>query len=232
MIKIIRNDLINFYKYRILHMLIIVSIIFAVATGIFPTIDKLLFIYMSLFILPVITHSILLFIEKEDETLIIKEENDLNLFKLVCGKMASSLILQLIPMVLYLIVIGFVLQADISYILFILVYLLSVFIHILIGQALTILSNNHVKMMLMYIGYIVIFSILPFLALMNVITVNLTYFFMFSPAFLSHILLTNITLGTTYFTSLQVVLSVILLILMSVAIILFIIRPFYKKISE
>ncbi|MDY0023915.1 MAG: hypothetical protein RBR66_03190 [Candidatus Izemoplasmatales bacterium] len=232
MIKIIKNDLINFYKYRILYMVIIVSIIFAVATGIFPTIDKLLFIYMSLFILPVITHSILLFIEKEDETLIIKEENNLTLLKLVCSKMASSLILQLIPLVLYLIVIGFVLQADISYILFILVYLLSIFIHILIGQSITILANNHVKMMLMYIGYIIIFSLLPFLALMNVITVNLSYFFMYSPALLTHILLTNITLGTTYFSNLQVILSVILLVLMSIALIIFIIKPFYKKISE
>jgi hypothetical protein len=135
-------------------------------------------------------------------------------------------------LVLYLIVIGFVLQADISYILFILVYLLSIFIHILIGQSITILANNHVKMMLMYIGYIIIFSLLPFLALMNVITVNLSYFFMYSPALLTHILLTNITLGTTYFSNLQVILSVILLVLMSIALIIFIIKPFYKKISE
>ena len=68
--KIIKNDFINFAKYRILYMTIIVSGLFALAMGFFPNIDPLLFVYVSIFILPVITHSIVLFIEREENSVL------------------------------------------------------------------------------------------------------------------------------------------------------------------
>jgi hypothetical protein len=228
-LKIITHDFKNYAKYRIIHMTLIVSVIFALAMGFFPDIEPLLYVYLTIFVIPVIMHSITLFIEKEEDNLIPENFKTSKTGEIISGKVLSSLLLQLIPLFLYLIVMIFVLNVNFNLLLFSLAYLIGVLIHILIGFSITIISKNHLHMMLLYVGYIAIFSFLPFISLMGLIPTSIEFLFIFSPGYLVGILIENITFTYLFSPLYLIIISCTLIIIYIVALILFIISPFYKK---
>ncbi|MFA7075380.1 MAG: hypothetical protein WC152_01740, partial [Candidatus Izemoplasmatales bacterium] len=164
-ITIINHDFKNFLTYRIIHMIVIISAVFALAMGIFHTINPLIFVYISIFIITVITNSVTLFIEKEEQSILPIPIDTLKITQVIPAKLLSSLILQLIPMLFYLIIMKFILNSNFSTLLFIITYILGLIIHIMVGFSITLICNNHVKMALMYVGYIILFSLIPFLSL-------------------------------------------------------------------
>lgn len=226
----IKNDFNNFIKYRIFHMIIIVSLVFALAMGIFPRIDPALFIYISIFIIPIITHAITLFIEKEEDTLLSEESCEICYFKVILTKTLSALLLQIIPLVFYLIVFIFVLNVNFNLWLFTLVYLIATIIHILIGFAITLIAKSYISMVLIYAAFIVFISFIPFLFLMNFIPESLLYLFIFSPGFLFSILFDNIIFGYLYSDVLLLILAIILPLVYGGLIFFFILKPYYKNI--
>jgi len=230
-IKIIKNDFINFTKYRIIHMTIIVSLVFALAMGFFPAIEPLLFVYISIFVLPVITHSITLFIENEESTILPYSIQKYKLCEIIPAKITSSLLMQLIPLVFYLFVMIFVLNVNtISLLLlFILTYIVGLILHIIIGFSITILSKSHKSMVLMYVGYIVLFSFIPFLNLMYLIPDSISYLFIFSPGYLLSVLFSNITFGYLFSDLFLVILASVLIIIYSALLLFLLIKPYYKK---
>lgn len=227
--EICKNDLKNYINYRMFHMILIVSVVFALAMGFFDQMNYLLFIYISIFIFPVIMHSIMLFIEREENTYLPKSLCNSKLYEVIIAKYLSSLILNLIPFILYSVILFFVLNANFSFFLFLLVYILGLLVHIAIGYGIAILSKNHIKMLAMYVAYIVICSFVPFISLMNYIPDKLDYFFIFSPAYLSAILLENVSFGYLFSDVLLIIISVVLQVAVVVALLWFAIIPFYKE---
>ncbi|MDD3712316.1 MAG: hypothetical protein PHZ28_02360 [Candidatus Izemoplasmatales bacterium] len=228
-LKIITNDFKNFTRYRIIHMTLIVSLIFALAMGFFPDIEPLLYVYLTVFVIPVIMHSITLFIEKEEGKLMPEQFKNPKIGEIISGKILSPLLLQLIPLIMYLIVMIFVLNVNFNLLLFSLAYLVGALIHILIGFSITILSRTHLHMMLLYVGYIAIFSFIPFISLMGLIPTSIEFLFVFSPGYLVGIIIENITFTYLFSPLYLVIIACILIIIYIVALILFIISPFYKK---
>jgi len=226
---VFKNDWVNLYKYRIFHMIIIVSIIFVLAMGFFPEINPLLFIYLSLFIIPVISHSITLFIEQEEDTLFPISEEKRRIYQVLPAILLSAISLQLIPLLFYILIFIFVLNVNFSIILFILTYILSISLHMIIAFAITIMAKSHKLISLTYIGYIIIFSLIPFIYLMNLMPEGLDYVFVFSPAYLAHVLFDNITFGYLFSDKFLIILAVLLQIIVLTMLTLFVIVPYYRK---
>ena len=226
---VFRNDWCNLFKYRIFHMIIIVSIIFALAMGFFPEINPLLFVYLSLFIIPVIIHSITLFIEQEEDTLFPISEEKRRIYQVLPAKLLSAITLQLIPLFLYILIFIFVLHVNFSIILFVLNYVLSISLHMIIAFSITILAKSHISMSLSYIVYIIIFSLIPFIYLMNLLPEGLDYVFIFSPAYLAHVLFDNITFGYLFSDKLLIILAIFLQVIIACILILLVIVPYYRK---
>jgi hypothetical protein len=227
--EVFKNDWKNLYKYRIFHMIIIVSVIFALAMGFFPEINPLLFIYLSLFIIPVISHSITLFIEQEEDTLFPVSREKRRIYQVLPAKLLSAISLQLIPLLFYILIFIFVLHVNFSIILFILTYILSLSLHMVIAYSITIIAKSHISMSLSYIGYIIIFSLIPFIYLMNLMPEGLDYLFIFSPAYLAHVLFDNITFGYLFSDKLLIILAALLQVIILSILVLFVIVPYYRK---
>jgi len=206
--RIFKNDFVNYFKYRIIHMIFILSIVLGIAMGIFTNIDPLVFVYITIFIFPVITFAVSFYIEREDDTILPNESCEFCPFQLVIGKIMSAISIQLLPLLIYTIIMKLVLNMNFSLILFILVFILSSIIHVLIGLSLAIIAKSNLVMSLSYIVYILVFSVLPFLSLAQAIPSNMEYFLIISPAFLSGVLFENIVFGYLFSDLLLVSLSV------------------------
>ena len=228
-IEICKNDLKNYMNYRMLHMILIVAVVFALAMGFFDQMNYLLFIYISIFIFPVIIHSIMLFIEREENNYLPKSLCDAKLSEVILAKYLSSLLLNLIPFILYTVILFVVINVNFSFILFLLVYILGLLVHIAIGYGIAIISKNHIKMLAMYVAYIVICSFVPFISLMNYIPDNLDYIFIFSPAYLSAILLENISFGYLFSDVFLIIISIVLQLAVITALMIWAIIPYYKE---
>jgi hypothetical protein len=125
--------------------------------------------------------------------------------------------LSLIPLLIYLIVLFFVLNVRINYLLFTLTYLLGSFTHILIGFFIAHRTKTIFQLSLTYTIYIILFSLIPFLYLYNFMPEILNYFLIFSPAYLNSILLLNIQIGYIFSDSILIAISIILQLLATVS---------------
>ena len=117
----------------------------------FPQINPLILVYITVFILPVVILSISIYIESEEERLFPLAVCDCSSIEIILAKLVSALLMLLIPLVLYIIVMFTVLHMNYSVLLFILVYLLSATVHILIGFVLAITSKSSHIMLYCYI---------------------------------------------------------------------------------
>lgn len=211
--KLIWKDFLFFIEYRLFYMILLLSLLFGFIIGFFPVVNPLFFIYLSLYIIPIITFSIKHYIDKEEENI----DHDQGTQKLILVKTFSALILSIIPLLIYLIVLLFVLHVRINYLLFILVYLLGSAVHILIGFFIAKKSTTIMSLSLSYTVYIVLFSLVPFLFLFDFMPEIFNYILIYSPAYLNSVLLTNIQIGYIFSDVTLIIISSLLQVLIIAA---------------
>lgn len=184
MLSMIVNDLKNYYKYRYLTIFLIVSVLFGFLMGLTHIFPPIIYVYISVFILPVISFSINLVIGFQQEHM-----NRITLDKYVISKLISAMILQLIPMIIYLIVYLFVLNVHFNILFFIVIYLVSSLVHIMIGLSLSIIAKTNFSLSLSYLVYLVVFSIIPiFYSLRMIDGQFVSYILIISPAYLAGVM--------------------------------------------
>ncbi len=229
LIKIYKNDLTNFISYRILHMVVILSVLFGLTMGIFANIEPLIFVYITVFVFPVITFSISFFIEREENTILPILTCECKPVEIIGAKVLSATTLQIVPLIIFTFIMKVILNMNFNIILFLLVFFVGIILHILIGLSLAMISNSNFAMSLSYITYIIVFSIVPFLSLSNAVPESMKYFLVISPAFLSGVLFENIILGYLYSEPLLVILAATLQVIYILVLVFLVIRPFFKR---
>lgn len=229
---LLKADFKKMYEYKLLHILTAVSILLAAFMAFFDRIVVANYIYISMFIIPVIMFSMLLFIEKEDQEVVPSKKSEYCTRDIVLSKIISSLAFQLIPLFLYLIVMISVYHLEISYILFILAFLLGSLLHILIGLSLSIISKTNHILSLSYLTYIIFFSSLPIFYSSGLIPSQFEYAMMVSPAYLSGILIDDVLASGSLESIFIIITSVILQISYSFLLSYYVVKPFVKGYLE
>ncbi len=229
LIRIYKNDITNFISYRILHMVVILSVLFGLTMGIFVNIEPLIFVYITVFVFPVITFSISFYIEREENTILPILTCECKPIEIIGAKVLSATTLQVVPFIIFTFIMKVILNMNFNIILFFLIFFVGIILHILIGLALAMISNSNFAMSLSYITYIIVFSIVPFLSLSNVVPESMQYFLVISPAFLSGVLFENLILGYLYSEQLLVILAAVLQVAYILVLVFLVIRPFFKR---
>ncbi|MFP4478791.1 MAG: hypothetical protein ACLFPM_05115 [Candidatus Izemoplasmatales bacterium] len=226
-IDTVKNDFINYKDYHFIEIMFILTLFFGLLMGLTNIMPPIIYIYLSIFVLPVITFSVSLFIEGQQKTVlpnILDDQHHPSLYAI--GKILSATLLQVIPMIFYILVMTFALEFSFNIILFILIYLLSAIIHIVIGLTLSIISKTAYSLSISYLVYLIVFSIMPILYSFDFFSADLAYVLIISPAFLSGVLFERLinqySLISVWFNYLAVAL------LLSYIIVLFmvVIKPF------
>jgi ABC-type Na+ efflux pump permease subunit len=225
----IKDDLRRLCEYRIFHFIVVLSFLFSMAIALFPMIDPSNFIYITIFILPVIVFSISLFIEKEEKTLTPLLFSPLKTHSIVFSKIVSSLLVQLIPIFFFIIALLIVNLYRINYVLLFLAYFLGSFVHIIIGLSLSMISKTSKILSISYIGYIIVFSITPILFSNGIIPYRYQYIMIISPAYLSGVLIDNILAHQMYSSLWLILLSIGLQIVYSGVLMWFLIFPHFRQ---
>lgn len=227
-LSILRNDFRNFRKYNILQIVLMLSVLFAAIMAFFTQINPLLLIYVTVFILPVITFAISMYIEAEEHSVLPLAVCDCNSVEIIASKIVSSLVLLLIPYVLYTLVMVFVLHMTYNILLFLLIYILSAVMHIVIGLVLAIISKSSSVMSISYVGYIVIFSLMPIFYSQGLIPQAFQYVLIVSPAYLSGVLFEQVIYGYIFSPDWLIIMAVLLQIIYILLLLIFIARPYFK----
>ena len=228
-IQIIKNDFKNYLRYSVLQTVLILSVLFSVSMAFFPQIDPLILVYITVFILPVIILSISIYIENEEKTLFPLAMCDCSALEIILAKVVSALLILLIPLILYIIIMFTVLHMSFNVLLFILIYLLSAVIHIIIGIVLAIISKSNHIMSISYIGYIVIFSVMPIFHQQGLIPEYFQYILIVSPAYLSGLLFEQIIIGYIHIADWLIILAILLQLIYIGVFTMFVIRPYFKS---
>jgi len=226
---IIKNDFKNFRQYNILQTVVIISILFALSMVFIPSIEPLLFVYVTVFILPVILLSVSIYIENEEKTLFPLAMADCNCQEIILAKMTSAIIMMFIPFILYIIIMYAVLGMTFNFIMFFLVYFLASLIHIVVGIVLAIISKSSQIMGASYIAYIVIFSVMPIFYSESLIPTFFQYVLIVSPAYLSGLLFQEVMFVFSNVSTILVVLAIVLQIAYIGLLTYFVIRPYFKS---
>ncbi len=226
--NLVWSDLKRLWSYRIILFIMVLTFLFSIAIVLFPLIDPTNFIYVSIFILPVVVFSISLFIDREEGTLLPFIFSPLKSVFLVFSKVISALAVMTIPIVCFIVAMA-VAQYEINFLLLFLAYLLGALLHILIGISLSIISKTSSILSLSYIAYIIIFSLTAILYSNGIIPLRFQYYLIISPAFLSGVLIDNIVAGLAFSEVWLLILAVGLQVLYGVLLSLFIILPYFKQ---
>ena len=149
-------------------------------------------------------------------------------YTLLLTKTASALILQLIPILFYILVLEIVRDISISFVALFFAYVLSVIVHILIGLSLSIISKTNKILSMNYVVYILVFCMGPIFFANGLIPTKFQYFLIFSPAYLSGVIIDNILAGIMYSPIWLVVLSIVLQFVYAAILCRFVIYPFFK----
>jgi len=110
-----------------------------------------------------------------------------------------------------------------------LVYIMGVIVHIIIGLSLSIIAKTSAILSLSYIGYIVIFSLLPILYSNGIIPSSFQYYLIISPAFLSGVLIDYIVSDALNPQLWLIITSVVLQVVYTCLFVRFVISPFFKQ---
>lgn len=232
-LELVWQDLKRLYQYRIVFFVLALTFLFGMSVIFFPGFAPN-FLYISIFILPVIIFSISLFIEREERTVGELIAPNTPTLLVVATKVVAATLLEMIPFL------GFVVASllhrspfsngvEIDYFLLFLSYLLGVVVHIIIGLSLSIIAKKSSILSLSYIGYIVVFSISPILYSNGIIPEGFQYWLIISPAFLSGVLIDTILLDSLNPEVWLLVLSVGLQVVYAGILVNFVIRPFFKQ---
>ncbi|MDD3122946.1 MAG: hypothetical protein PHC62_05430 [Candidatus Izemoplasmatales bacterium] len=223
------NDLKKLVEYRILHLIIILTLLFSATMAFFPSINPANIVYVSIFIVPVILFSISMYIEKEENTLLPLLYAPCKTITIVFSKIASALVMSSIPLFAYSLVFGLILRIDINYLYFALAYFLGVTLHIIIGLALSIISKSSKILSTNYIVYIIVFSLIPIFYNNGLVPLSFQYYLIISPAFLSGLLIDNILVGVAFSSAWWIFLTIILQIIYVIILTAFVILPYFKS---
>jgi len=241
-IHLVWSDLKRLWSYRIILFIFVLTVIFTLAIALFPALDPSNFIYVSIFILPVIIFSISLFIDREEGTLLPFVFSPMKSAYLVFSKVISALIVQLIPIIFILGAMAFTMSDEMAFMetaeinalffdffLIFLAYLLGSILHILIGLSLSIISKTSSILSLSYVVYIIVFSLTAIMYSNGIIPLKFQDFLIVSPAFLSGVLIDNVIAGAAYSETWLIVLAVGLQVAYAVLLTLFVIIPYFKQ---
>jgi len=228
-LSIIKSDFHYYYKFGILQTVVILSALFAGIMAFFPSIDVLLFIYVSVFVLPVIIYSVSFFLESEERSLVPIALCDCPVMVPILAKLVSALLMLLIPLLLDILVMTLVLNTHFNIFLFILIYLLAATMHVVVGTVLAIISKSTSIMSVSYIAYIVVFSLIPIFNSHNLIPDSLQYVMVISPAYLSGVLFQEIYYGYAYAAPWLLILAVALQFIYVIVLTYFVIRPYFNS---
>ncbi len=226
-LKLLKSELTDLYSYRIIVLVTVLTFVFAMAMGLFPELNHSNFFYFNIFVLPVIIFSVSMFISRENNTLIPYVTGEQKPLLYVFAKIIASVIVELIPIVAFIIMMRFT-KIDIQYGWLFLAYLLGVILHIIIAISVAIISHKTTTLSINYLAYIIVFSASAILFSNGLIPLSSQYAMLISPAFLSAVLIDNILAGSAYSATWLIVLSVILQFLYGSVLILFVIRPYFK----
>lgn len=186
--KRIINDLKNYVHYRYLSIFIVISILFGFFMGLTNLIHPIIYVYISVFILPVISFSVGLVIGHQQG-----DCTNENPHLYTVSKIISAMIIQLIPLVIYLIVLLAVLSMSFNVFYFIIIYILSSILHIMIGLSLSIIAKTEFSLSMSYLVYLLVFSLFPIFYTMGMIQSEiLSYVLIISPAYLAGIMFEGI----------------------------------------
>jgi|GEM_PF-576949 len=229
------DDIKRLNTYSIILFVGVLTFLFAMIILFLPVFDSTNFLYISIFILPVIIFSISMFIEREENTLLPLVSSSMSSIKIVMVKVTAAVIVELIPFL------GFVLamligkdpnfsnEVDINYFILLLVYIMGVIVHIIIGLSLSIIAKTSAILSISYIGYIVIFSLLPILYSNGIIPSSFQYYLIISPAFLSGVLIDYIVSDALNPQVWLIITSVVLQVVYTCLFVRFVISPFFKQ---
>ncbi|MDA3932535.1 MAG: hypothetical protein PF513_07345 [Tenericutes bacterium] len=188
-IDTVKNDFVNYRDYHFLEIMFILTLFFGLLMGLTSLMPPIIYIYLSVFVLPVITFSVSLFIEAQQKTVlpnVLDDNHHPSLYAI--GKILSATLIQIIPMIFYLMVMIFVLGLSFNILFFMIVYMLSTVIHIIIGLSLSIIAKTAYTLSLSYLVYLIVFSVIPILYSFDFFSADLSYILIISPAFLSGVL--------------------------------------------
>jgi len=222
------SDLKRLWSYRIILFIMVLTFLFSLAIMLFPMIDPSNFIYISIFILPVIVFSISLFIDREEGTLMPFVFSPMKSGYLVYSKVISALAVQTIPIVFFMVAMG-IAGLRFNFLLLFLAYILGALLHILIGLSLSIISKTSAVLSVSYVAYIIVFSLTAILYSNGIIPLRFQYYLTISPAFLSGVLIDNIVAGSAYSETWLIVLAVGLQLAYAALLTIFIIVPYFKQ---
>ncbi len=231
-LRIIKNDFKHYIAYGILQAVIILGLLLSLSMFFLPRLDPLLVIYITVFILPVIIFSIPMYIETEEKTIFKEIGNEFNPLVVILAKIVSALITLLIPLVMYVLVMKLFLHMNYSIVLFSMVYILSAFMHIVIGVVLAIIAKTHKGLVLSYVVYIVVFSVIPIFYTEGLIPQVSQYALVISPAYLSGILFDQIIIGYSRTSLLLTILAVVLQFVYIFVLSHFVIKTYFRSYLE
>jgi len=222
--RLVKRDLISLAKYHYITIVAGLAFFFALLIGLTNLFPPMIYIYFSVFVIPVITFSVNLIVDEQEKN----REKSLSPLIYTLSKISSAVIIQLIPIIIYLMVLLFVLNYEFSVILFILVYLMASAMHILIGLSLSIIARTPFAISLSYGVYLIVFSIIPIFYSVGMIPDNFLYLMIISPAYLSGVLFEEIIHPSSQFGFLFPFITVLLHIIYIVVLYRFVIKPFIK----
>ncbi|MFA7144456.1 MAG: hypothetical protein WC088_04245, partial [Candidatus Izemoplasmatales bacterium] len=152
----------------------------------------------------------------------------------VMAKILAAVTIEILPFIGYVIITlirssAFVNSIHINYFFLFLVYVMGVIVHIIIGLSLSIIAKTSRILSLSYLGYIVVFSLLPILYSNGIIPEAFQYYLIISPAYLSGVLIDYIIFDTLNPELWLIILSIVLQIIYAIVLIRFVIMPFFKQ---
>lgn len=224
---LLKADLKRLFVTRVIVFVIVIAFVLGVATGLFQSLNPANALYVSVFILPVLLFSFSLQFEMNLSELP-QTMKAIKPRELLLSKITAAVLVQLIPLLFIFLALAFIRNLEVNYLLLFLVYLLGVINHIVIGLSLAIISKSYKILSLSYLVYILVFCALPIFFSNGLIPLRMQYFLVFSPAFLSGVLIDNLLAVTVYSPSWLIVLSVFLQIAYTVLLAIFVIHPYFK----
>jgi hypothetical protein len=222
----LHHNLRRLIEYHVVQITIVLSVVFALLMALFPSMDPLNFLSLSLFILPVILYSISTFLSRDDGPVKCSIPSRSPVLCSVCSQLAAASIIQLIPFVLYTTVL-LVRGHQFNVFLFLITFVSGALLHTLIGMVLAITSKTSQQIAYGYLVYVLVFSLTPILYINGIIPYAMQYVMLISPAYVAGLLIDNVLAGVQYSSDWLVWLAVVLEFGGIILLIRFAIVPFF-----
>ncbi|MFA5741913.1 MAG: hypothetical protein WC874_03435, partial [Candidatus Izemoplasmatales bacterium] len=98
------HDIKRLYNYRIIHFVVVLTFLFSMTIWFLPQFGSANFLYISIFVLPVIIFSISMFIEREEKTFVPLITSQTDTLKIVAAKILAAVTIEIFPFIGYTIV--------------------------------------------------------------------------------------------------------------------------------